>query len=307
MSLSVAGRGAMKPRRKAGAVAFDCAVYLILLTAGFLTLYPFWNITVLAFNDAIDSLRGGITFWPRMPTLNNFHSVLKADILIRASINSVLRTLVGVVSSLIAVSMLAYALSRREYIFRKFIQRLFIITMYVNGGLIPYYFVIRGLGLRNNFLVYILPLLINAFYLIIVRSYMDTIPESLHEAAKIDGANDFFIFRRIVLPLSLPVIATIALFVSVDQWNSWFDTFIFVSKKELTTLQYELMKIISQSTIRVQSIDEIRDQIQRRRISSTPESIRMAITVVVTTPILLVYPFIQRYFIKGMTIGAIKG
>jgi putative aldouronate transport system permease protein len=294
-------------RRTRGDLAIDFFVYAYLLIVGFVTLYPFWNITVLAFNDALDSLRGGITFWPRMWTLENFRSVLRADILVRAAINSVLRTVIGVVAGIIATTMLAYTLSRKEYVLRKFIQRMFVVTMYVHGGLIPLYFVIRGLGLRNNFLVYILPLLINAFYLIIVRSYMDTIPESLHEAARIDGANDFFIFRTIVFPLSAPVIATIALFISVNQWNSWFDTFIYVSNKSLTTLQFELMRIISQSTISVSNIDEIRDQIQNQRVTSTPESIRMAITVVVTAPILLVYPFIQRYFIKGMTIGAIKG
>jgi putative aldouronate transport system permease protein len=294
-------------RRSRGDLTLDIFVYLSLLVVGFVTLYPFWNITVLAFNDALDSLRGGITFWPRMWTLDNFRSVLKAEILVTAAINSVLRTVVGVVASIVTISMLAYTLSRREYMFRKFIQRLFVLTMYVHGGLIPFYFVIRGLGLRNNFLVYILPLLINAFYLIIVRSYMDTIPESLHEAARIDGANDFFIYRTIVFPLSAPVIATISLFISVNQWNSWFDTFIFVSDKSLTTLQFELMRIISQSTITVSNIDEIRDRIESQRVTSTPESIRMAITVVVTAPILFVYPFIQRYFIKGMTIGAIKG
>jgi putative aldouronate transport system permease protein len=293
--------------RHASDIAIDIFVYGSLIIVGFVTLYPFWNITVLAFNDALDSLRGGITFWPRMWTLENFRSVLKAEILVRAAINSVLRTVLGVSASIVFVTMLAYTLSRREYVLRKFIQRLFIVTMYVHGGLIPFYFVIRGLGLRNNFLVYILPLLINAYYLIIVRSYMDTIPDSLHEAAKIDGANDFFIYRTIVFPLSAPVVATIALFISVDQWNAWFDTFLFVSEKNLTTLQFELMRIISQSTIRVQNIDEIRAQIESRRVTSTPESIRMAITVVVTTPILFVYPFIQRYFIKGMTIGAIKG
>jgi putative aldouronate transport system permease protein len=294
-------------RRSRNDILIDLFVYTFLLVVGFLTLYPFWNITVLAFNDALDSLRGGITFWPRMWTLDNFRSVLRADALITAAINSVLRTVIGVVAGIIVTTMLAYTLSRREYVFRKIIQRLFVLTMYVHGGLIPLYFVIRGLGLRNNFLVYILPLLINAFYLIIVRSYMDTIPESLHEAARIDGANDFFIYRTIVFPLSLPVIATIALFISVYQWNSWFDTFIFVSEKRLTTLQFELMRIISQSTIRVQNIEEIRDKVQSQRVTSTPESIRMAITVVVTAPILFVYPFIQRYFIKGMTIGAIKG
>ena len=294
-------------QRKASDIAFDWLIVLYLLGIGIVTFYPFWNILVLSLNDAVDSILGGVHFWPRSITFDNFRMVLGLDQLITAFINSVLRTVIGACASLVSMSMLAYTLTRREYIFRKFIQRLFVITMYVNGGLIPLYFVIKGLGLRNNFLVYILPMLMNAYYLIIVRSYMETIPSSLQEAAKMDGANDFFIFRRVILPLSLPVIATIALFVAVDQWNAWFDTFIYTSKKELTTLQFELMKVISRSTIQVENINELRDKISDgNSIVTTPESIRMAITIVVTTPILLVYPFIQRYFIKGMTVGAVK-
>jgi putative aldouronate transport system permease protein len=286
--------------------ALDFSIYLVLLILGVSTLYPFWNILVLSFNDAIDAVRGGIYLFPRELTLNNFKTVLALDSLPRAFLNSVLRTVTGAVLSVLSVTMLAYTLSRRDYIFRKVIQKMFVITMYVGGGLIPYYFVIRGLGLRNNFLVYILPMLLNGYYVIVARSFMDTIPKSLEESAKIDGANDFTIYCKIIMPLSLPVIATIVLFAAVDQWNSWFDSFIFVNNKKLTTLQYELVKIISRSSTQVQNIDQLRYQIANRNVTSTPQSIQMAITIVATTPILLVYPFIQKYFIKGMTLGAVK-
>lgn len=285
----------------------EIAILLILALVGLITLYPFWNVVVLAFNDSTDSLRGGVYLWPRRPTLQNFRTVLAIDQLGRATLNTVIRTVAGVSLSVISTTMLAYVLTHREYVLRKLIQRLFVVTMYVSGGLIPTYFVIRGLGLRNNFLVYLLPTLVNAYYLLIVKSYMDTLPRSLLESARIDGAGEFRVYRTIVFPISLPVVATAALFVAVDQWNAWFDTFIYVSRVQLTTLQFELMKVVSRSTVQVQNIDEIRDRLGSPGALSTPESIRMAITTVVTLPIICVYPFLQRFFVKGITLGALKG
>lgn len=295
--------------RSKGDRLFFLVVYVLLALIGIVTLYPFWNIIVLSFNDAIDSLRGDIFLWPRKFTWANYEKVLSMPELSVGFRNSILRTGIGTVCSLIATSMLAYTLSCREYFLRKFIQRLFVITMYVSGGLIPYYFVIKNLGLRNNFIVYIVPMLLNAYYVIVTRSFMDTLPESLRESAKIDGANDLRIYAQIILPLSLPVLACIALFVAVDQWNAWYDTYMYASKAHLTTLQYELVKVINRSASQVGSYDQIRDQVNRGGGAqmTTPESIRMAITVVATAPILIVYPFIQRYFIQGMTLGAVKG
>ena len=285
----------------------EIVILVVLALVGFLTLYPFWNVVVLALNDATDSLRGGVYLWPRKPTLQNLRTVLAIGPLARGLLNTVLRTVLGVAFSVTATTMLGYVLTQREYVLRKVIQRLFVVTMYVSGGLIPTYFVIRGLGLRNNFLVYLLPTLVNAYYLLIVRSYMDTLPRSLLESARMDGAGEFRTYRTVVFPLSLPVVATVALFIAVDQWNAWFDTFIYVSRPELTTLQFELMKVISRSTVQLQSIDQVRDRMGSPGAMSTPESIRMAITVVVTLPIVCVYPFLQRYFVKGITLGALKG
>jgi putative aldouronate transport system permease protein len=286
---------------------YDGGIYLYLIFIGIITLYPFWNILVLSFNDAVDTLAGGIYLWPRVFTKVNYQTVLNMQSLPRAFGNSIMRTVIGVICGLTATTMLAYTISRKDYIFRKFLQRIFVITMYVNGGLIPVYFVVKGLGLRNNFLVYIIPMLINAYYVIIVRSFMDNLPDSLLEAAKIDGANDFKIFYKIVLPLCTPVIAAIVLFIAVDQWNSWFDTFLYTSKTSLTTIQYELMQILTRSTAAITSIDEIRANLNNQTVvQTTPESLRMAITMIATLPILLVYPFIQSYFIKGITIGAVK-
>jgi putative aldouronate transport system permease protein len=286
---------------------YDGGIYLYLIFIGIITLYPFWNILVLSFNDAVNTLLGGVYLWPRLFTKVNYETVLNMQNLPRAFGNSILRTVIGVVCGLTATTMLAYTISRKDFIFRKLLQRIFVITMYVNGGLIPVYFVIKALGLRNNFLVYIIPMLINAYYVIIVRSFMDNLPESLLEAAKIDGANDFKIFYKIVLPLCTPVIAAIILFIAVDQWNAWFDTLIYTSKISLTTIQYELMQVLTKSTNAITSIDEIRANLGSQSIvQTTPESLRMAITMIATLPILLVYPFIQSYFIKGITIGAVK-
>lgn len=287
----------------------DVFIYAYLIVIGIITLYPFWNIAVLAFNDAIDSVRGGVYIWPRQFTWTNLTTVITIDSLGIAFRNSVMRTAIGVGLSLAATSMLAYTLSRSDFVFRRHFQRFIVITMYVSGGLIPYYFVIRGLGLLNTFAVYILPLLLNAFYVIVMRSFIDGLPRSIIESAKIDGANDFSIYWRIVLPLIKPALATIGLFVAVDQWNSWFDTFIFASKPHLTTMQFELVQILTRSTAHVMNFEQIRDQISTgdKGLATTPESIRMAITVVATVPILVVYPFIQRYFVKGVTLGAVKG
>ena len=202
--------------------------------------------------------------------------------------------------------MVAYTLIRQDFVLRKFVTIVFVLTMYVNAGLIPGYLLNKNLGLLNNFWVYILPGLVSAFDLIIVRTYMKTIPGSLIESAQIDGAGEFTIFVKVMLPLTAPVLATIALFCAVAQWNSWFDTYIYCgSAKNLTTLQYELMKALSTSmnqsgsTANVQSAEQAASQV-------TPTSIRAAITVVAAVPILCVYPFLQKYFVQGMTLGSVK-
>lgn len=219
---------------------------------------------------------------------------------------SVTRTVVGTVTGIIASTMLAYTLSRKDFVFNKPIAILLVLTMFVSGGLIPDYMLIRNLGLINEFAVYILPMLISAFNVIIIRSFMDNLPKALEESAKMDGANDFTIFARIILPLSMPVIATISLFLAVGQWNSWFDTYLYArSNENLTTLQYELMKILDNAStsggagINAQNAEFIAKQ-------TNPQSLKMAITIIATVPILMVYPFLQKYFVTGLTLGAVK-
>lgn len=288
--------------------AFDFFLFLVLTLLALLTLYPFWNVFVLAINDPLDTLRGGVYFWPRAFTLNNLKQILQMSNLLRAFTNSVLRTVIGSVVSVVCITMFAYTLSRRKFVLRGLLQKMVVISMYVSGGLIPYYFVIRWMGLINSFLVYIIPFMLNAFYVLIARTFIDELPDSLVESAQIDGANDFLIYVKIVLPLSLPILATLVLFTAVDQWNSWYDTYIYTSGTDLTTLQYELVKVLSKSTSSISNYRDVQSKLSTgAAITSTPQSIRMAITVITTIPILCVYPFVQRYFIQGMTLGAVKG
>ena len=295
----------MKLKKKKGKIElFDVFLVIFMLFIIVITLYPFLNVLAISLNDAADTVKGGIHIWPREFTLQNYKEIFSGSSkLPRAFVNSVLRTVIGTVTGVLATTMVAYTLSRRDFIFNKFVTLLFIITMYVGGGLIPEYLVVRKLGLINNFAVYILPGLISAFNVIVVRAFMDGLPDALYESAAIDGANDWVVFRKIVFPLCLPVIATVALFIAVGQWNSWFDTYIYARTNDsLTTLQYELMKIMDNAATTV----DIHNPTLQNAARSNPQSIKMAITIVATVPILMVYPFVQKYFVSGMTLGAVK-
>lgn len=289
---------------------FDSFTKLVLVLLAVVTLYPFWNTVVVSFNDATDTIRGGLTFWPRKVNLQNYKAVFASGTIYRAFLVSVSRVILSTIGNIFLTSMLAYALSRKEYVLRKQLTFVLILSMYVSAGLIPYYFLIRSLGLINSFWVYVVPGLVNAFNFIVIRTYMGTIPDSLIESARIDGAGDFKIFVRIVFPLITPVLATVALFVAVGNWNAWFDTMIFASgRQELSTLQYELMKFLASSQNQARSAADVGAMGMAKDYAGsivTPASIRAAITVVAAAPILVVYPFLQRYFVIGLTVGGVK-
>jgi putative aldouronate transport system permease protein len=286
--------------------AADFVILWLMIFIIVITLYPFLNVTAKSFNDPIDTVKGGINIIPRVPTLQNYIGLFEGGSnLPTAFRNSVLRTVLGAASGVLSCAMFAFVLSRSDFMFRKSFTIILVITMYVSGGLIPSYLLIRSLGLINSFWVYIIPWLISAFNVIVIRSYIDTIPYSLQESAKIDGANDLNIFFKIIFPLSKPVLATIALFVAVGQWNSWFDTYLYArGTTELSTLQYELMKVLDSA----QAIGNAQDIYSEglRKTKQSPEAIKMAITVIATLPILVIYPFLQKYFVSGITLGAVK-
>jgi putative aldouronate transport system permease protein len=271
---------------------------------GIVTLYPFLNVAAISLNESLDTVKGGITLWPRVFTLANYREIFQYDILVTAVGISILRTVIGTAAGIISTGMVAFVISREDFIFRKLVTALLVITMYVGGGMIPDYMLIKNVGLMNNFLVYILPGLIGVFNVFVLRSFIDGLPFELQESAKLDGANDFVIFFRIIFPLCLPAIATLSLFIAVGQWNSWFDTMLYAgSNKYLTTLQYELQKILTNSQA---SRDMYRGLDPSKPAPVSPESIQMAMTIVATVPILFVYPFVQKYFIKGLTLGSVK-
>ncbi|KQX51493.1 MULTISPECIES: carbohydrate ABC transporter permease [unclassified Paenibacillus] len=291
-------------RRNYFDIVFDLFLYMVMILAAIATLYPFLNVLAISLNDSVDTVRGGIHIWPRAFTLQNYQSIFRFPGLIRGFENSVLRTVIGSILGVGSASMVAFVLSRRDFQARKPISMLFALTLYFSGGLIPSYMLMRDLHMINTFWVYIIPGILGVWNVFIIRSYMDGLPYALQESAKIDGANDFTIYWKVILPLCQPVLATIALFIAVGHWNSWFDTFLYNSSNEkLTTLQYELMKVL-QST---QSGNESHDPNVMHNVAKvSPESIKMAITMVVSVPILLVYPFLQKYFVKGITLGAVK-
>lgn len=301
------------PRRRRALKSSEDTVFTVVLISvmsviGFAMIFPFLNVLALSFNDAIDSVKGGIYLFPRNFTTENYRRIFEEKQLLTAMRNSLLRTGVGTAVGVFCASMMAFTLSRRDFVARKLFSVMFAITMYVQGGLIPTYLLMRSLGLFNSFMVYILPGLLGAWNVFVIRSFMDTLPECLQESAKLDGANDFTIFIKIVLPLSIPVLATVSLFIAVNQWNAWFDTYLYNSNEPaLTTLQYELQKMLSYVNVQFSGTEDLATFEDRMRsMTVTPESLRMAMTIFVTFPILLVYPLLQRYFVSGLTLGAIK-
>ncbi len=288
----------------------DAFNYVALICLCIVTLYPFINTLAYSFNNAIDSVNGGIYLWPREFTLRNYEKILIGNPAIsQALFISAARAVVGGALSVVSTICVSYVLSRRDFIFRKALTPFLVFTMYFSGGLIPSFILIRNLGLMSNFLVYILPGLVGAYNVMVMRSYIEGIPDSLIEAAKIDGASEYRILFTIIWPLSLPVIATITLFVAVGQWNAWFDTMLYCGgNAKLTTLQYELQKLLtSASAYASADSDALTASGDSAKMAVTPTSIRTAMTVIAVTPILFTYPFLQKYFVKGLTLGGVKG
>lgn len=281
---------------------------LILLIFVIVTIYPIINTVAISFNEALDAVRGGIYLWPRKWTLNNYRTVMNKESITTGLIISILRTVVATITHLATTALLAFVLSRKNYIFAKPLSFLYVLTMYVNGGLIPSFLLNRSLGFMNSFWVYIIPGMVAAFNMLVIRTYMNGLPDSLEESAMIDGAGYTTIFIRIIVPLCKPVFATVALFIAVGQWNSWFDTMLFNRLNEnMTTLQYELMKLLT-SVSQLSGDANVTAQTSTATGSAqvTTTSIRSAATVLTCLPIVALYPFLQRYFVTGLTIGGVK-
>ena len=280
-------------------------IFLILLM--FITLYPVINTIAYSFNDGIDALRGNIGLWPRKFSLESYNSILSDKAIFLAAWISASKTVLITLLNLFWTSMLAYALSRKEFVFRKLFTVIMVLTMYVNAGLIPNYLLIsKTLNLRNNYLVYIIPTMFSCFNMIVIRTYISNLPDALIESARIDGAGDFRIFWQIIFPLCKPVLATVALFVAVGSWNSWFDTYLYNGqKKDLYSLQYILKMKLATTQQSANAAKATADAISTLG-QTTPVTIRCAITVIAAVPIIIVYPFLQKYFVTGIALGSVK-
>jgi putative aldouronate transport system permease protein len=271
-------------------------------------IYPLLNTLAISLNDGMDAVRGGVGIWPRDFSLQNYSVVFNMHTIYQAFFMSVLKTVVVVATNLFFTSMLAYALSRKEFIFRRSITLIFVLTMYFDAGLIPNYLLIKDLGMLNSFQAYWVPTIISAFNLIVLRTYMKSIPDEIIESGRIDGAGEFRTWWQIVMPLCKPALAVVGLFVAVGSWNSWLDTLLYNSgDPALSTLQYELQKLLASSmNAGMNSVAATGNAASGGQVT-TPIALRSAITMVAAVPILFVYPFLQKHFVSGLTIGSVKG
>jgi putative aldouronate transport system permease protein len=275
-------------------LSFMCLVILI-------TLYPFYYVIISSLNEPLDLLRGPVYFIPRRFSLANYVYVLQDESIFRAAMITVSRTILGSITAVLFTAAFAYGISKKQLLARRVLIGMALITMYFSGGLIPTYLLIsRGLGLQGNFLVFIIPNLFNAFNAFIMLAFFKGISSEIEESAKIDGANDIIIFIRLILPISMPILATIALFNGVFHWNSWFDALLYGGRR-LETLQQYLVKSIQSTNVSARASAFVSAQ----GVSTT--SIRLTTMVITAFPIVVAYPFLQRYFVKGIMIGSLKG
>lgn len=280
----------------------DSVIYVLLFCIMIATLYPFYYVLVISFNQGKDSLLGGIYLWPRSFTLENYATFLTDSNWYNALFVTVARTGVGTLLGVLFTSLVAYGLSHKDLLFSKGYFAVIIFAMYFSGGLIPYYVVLRSVGLLNTFGVYVIPSMLSTFFLLIAISFFREIPLELKESAYIDGANEFVIFFKIILPVSTPLLATMSLFLGVGQWNSWLDSAYFVQSDSLRTLTFRMMEIINKSNIPIESVGAAASA-----SGVTNYSLQVTSMVVSIAPIVCVYPFLQKYFVKGIMLGSVKG
>lgn len=292
-----------------GERVFGVVNTIIMILICVVTLYPYLNQLAISLNDGMDSMRGGITIWPREFTLENYRAVLQNADFLRAFLLSISRVLLATSVSLLVVYSCAYGLTRKNVPYRRGITLFLMIPAYISAGVIPVYILYGKIHLINNYLVYILPTSFVFYNMVIIRSFLQELPASIEESAQIDGANDVQIMFKIIMPLCGPVIATVALWVSVAAWNDWTTTLMYVTKKELFPLQYFMMRLIKESETAKQMALEASMNKGAAVSASEPtsESVKSATLMVSTLPIIMVYPFLQKYFIKGVALGAVKG
>ncbi len=289
----------------------DIFLYIFFAIITFLCIYPFYYLIINTISANNLSSNGDVLFWPKQIQFENYRQVFKIPGLGNAAVVSVARTVIGTFLSVLASGFLGFMFTQSKMAGRKFLYRFTIITMYFNAGIIPWYITMNNLHLTNNFLAYIIPGMVTPFNIILVKTYVESTPKSLQEAAEIDGAGIITVFLRVMIPLCKPILATIAIFAAVGNWNSFQDTLILVTDDKLYTLQYILYKYINQASSLANLIKSnsgaINSIMATAATEQTAASVRMTVSVIVVLPILLVYPIFQRFFVKGIMIGSVKG
>jgi len=288
-------------------------------SAAFITLfmllcfYPFWNVFINSIATKEEAV-SGVYLFPKEPIFTVYVDVLKDGKLLHSLLISVARTVISTMGCVVFSAMFAYLITQPDLPHRKFIYRFAIITMYVGGGLIPWYLTMKLYGLYNNFWVYVIPNLMGVYYCILIKTYIESLPQSLEEAARIDGAGFFTLFFRIILPLSKPILATVALYQAVGQWNAYQDNYLLVQRSDLQTVQMMLYNYVHQAEAIAKSMQQaaaaggsVGSVGQVAAQNTTADAVRNATTILSMLPIMLVYPFLQKYFAKGVMLGAVKG
>lgn len=296
--------------RTAGDVPFKIVNYLVFALFALICAYPFYYLIINSVSANDVAALGKVRLFPQGFHLSNYVQALNLPGLPLAAVVSIARTVIGTVATVLASAFLGFMFTQEHMWKRKFWYRVVIITMYFNAGLIPVFIIIKNLGLTNNFWVYVLPFIVQPFNIILVKTYIESMPKSLQEAAEVDGASVLQIFFRIILPNTTPILATVAIFSAVAQWNSFQDTLLYITDQSLYTLQYLLYMFINQASSLAQAAQDAGGNlgsIASAATTQTPTSIRMTVSVIVVAPIIFIYPLFQRFFVKGIMLGAVKG
>ena len=304
MAKNIAASRQKKPGGLSDKVS-DIVLVVICAAVMLIVAYPLYYVLVASFSDPYDVYAGKTFLLPSQFTLKGYQAVFADSALFSGFMNSIKYTVIGTIYSVVMIYLVAYPLSVKDLPGRKYISLFFVITMYFGGGLVPYYMVLKGIHMLNTFWVFIFPMMMSVYNMILIRSYIESMPDSLFEAAKIDGANDLVVFVKMVIPLSKPILMTVALFVAINQWNSWFDAYLYTSDQALKPMQSILVEILNQYQTGASTSQAMSNA--KAGVTVTPDSIRMAATMVATLPIIMVYPFVQKYFVKGIMLGAVKG
>lgn len=295
-----------KIKTSAGRKIFQVCNYLFFVLLILLCAFPIYYIIVQSLSGSLVAGKGILI--PYRFTFSNYGNVFQMEGILSALLVSVARTICGTALTLFCCMLMGYLFTKEELPGRKFFYRMVTVTMYVSGGIIPTFLVMRMYGLLNSFWIYILPTAISAYYTILIKTYIEGLPKSVEESAMLDGAGPMTIFLKIILPMSLPIAATIAVYASVYQWNAWFDNHIYTfTNTTLTTMQYKLYKLLNQAERLAEQIENSSSDTSQVENALTPQGVRMTVTVVALIPVMMIYPFLQRFFIKGINIGAVKG